>query len=70
MKLNFPSFEEYVMINENKLVDDLHDRIKNCLSDSLVDMKLYRDYSVSRLEIDKILEQATIKIMDKIAEGL
>lgn len=70
MKLNFPSFEEYVMINENKLVDDLHDRIKNSLSDSLVDMKLYRDYSVSRLEIDKILEQATIKIMDKIAEGL
>jgi len=70
MKLNFPSFEEYVMINENKLVDDLHDRIKNTLSDSLVDMKLYRDYSVSRLEIDKILEQATIKIMDKIAEGL
>jgi len=55
------------MINENKLVDDLHDRIKNTLSDSLVDMKLYRDYSVSRLEIDKILEQATIKIMDKIA---
>jgi hypothetical protein len=67
MKLNFPSFKEYVMINENKLVDDLHDRIKNTLSDSLVDMKLYRDYSVSRLEIDKILEQATIKIMDKIA---
>lgn len=70
MVIKFPSFQEFVAINENKLVDNLHDTIKNALVNAMIDVKLYKTYNISVDRVNKILEDATNDIMDEIAKGI